>query len=409
MSDIAKQKFYWVPQDWNLKQLKDIVTEARLGGNYSNSESGKGLPLIKMGNLGRGRISLNKVEYVSDEEIVAADDMLQTGDLLFNTRNSLDLVGKVAIWQDELPKAAYNSNLLRYKFDSSNVFSNYFMNHLFNSHYALSQLRGFAIGTTSVAAIYARDMKRFYVALPSLPEQKKIADILSKWDEGIEKIEELIDASKKLKKALCQQLLTGKKRFKEFGGNALNIDKLKKHLVECRGKNKQNNISTVLSVTNTRGFIEQSMQFSRVVASKDLTTYKIIKRGEFGYNPSRINVGSVDLLTSFETGILSPIYVIFKTKGSLTSEYLKHFLETHSFFEQMKHLTQGTVRDNLSFDSLCQIKMFIPEINEQQKIASVLNAADKEVELLNNKLEALKQQKKGLMQKLLTGKIRVKV
>ena len=213
-----KTKLGWIPEDWKVKKLIDLIVKERLGGNYTNSEYSSGWPLIKMGNLGRGRIFLDKLEYADSNSKVNEEDILEYGDLLFNTRNTLDLVGKVAVWRNELPKALYNSNLKLLKFDGEQVYSNFFMNYVFNSRYGLKQLRSFAIGTTSVAAIYTRDLHNFKVILPPLPEQRQIAQILSTWDRAIEKTEQLIAAKEKRKKGLMQQLLTGKVRFEGFDG-----------------------------------------------------------------------------------------------------------------------------------------------------------------------------------------------
>ena len=130
-----------IPSDWEVKKLKDILIEGKLGGNYENAEANNGIPVIKMGNLDRSVIKIDKIQYLPENEKFNNDDVLKEGDLLFNTRNTLDLVGKVAIWQNELPFAVYNSNLMRMQFDDKYVASNYFMNFAFNSHYGLSQLR----------------------------------------------------------------------------------------------------------------------------------------------------------------------------------------------------------------------------------------------------------------------------
>jgi type I restriction enzyme S subunit len=146
------------------------------------------------------------------------EDVLQEGDLLFNTRNTLELVGKVAVWKNELPKALYNSNLMKMTFDNKKVYSNYFMNYVFNSNVGIRQLRRVATGTTSVGAIYTKDLLKFKVALPPLPEQQKISEILSRVDKKIEVIGEQISQTQELKRGLMQRLLTkgiGHSRFKD--------------------------------------------------------------------------------------------------------------------------------------------------------------------------------------------------
>lgn len=192
--------------NWEEKRLGEIMIEAKLGGNYENSESNEGYPLIKMGNLGRGVINLDKLQYLPESEIFNQDDILKEGDLLFNTRNTLELVGKVSIWRNELPFALYNSNLMRMRFNNYIESSNKFMNYLFNTRKSINQLRSFATGTTSVAAIYGRDLKHLKVQFPSVNEQEKIASLISKIDEKIEIIEKELKTVKNFKKGLLQQM-----------------------------------------------------------------------------------------------------------------------------------------------------------------------------------------------------------
>ncbi len=138
---------------WKHCKLKDVLISYRLGGNYSNAEMVTSYPLIKMGNLGRGSINLDKIEYIPEDQIIDPKDLIKKNDLFFNTRNTLDLVGKVALWRGELPIAYYNSNLLRLDFEN-----NIFMNCLFNEQKTLEKLKAIASGTTSVAAIYTKDL-----------------------------------------------------------------------------------------------------------------------------------------------------------------------------------------------------------------------------------------------------------
>jgi type I restriction enzyme S subunit len=225
----------------------------------------------------------------------------------------------------------------------------------------------------------------------------------------IEKTENLITAKKIFKKGVMQKLLSGKARFKGFNGEA-GYTKLKGLVKEVSRRNRNIKAETVLSVTNTNGFVVQTEHFDRSVASTDISNYKIVRQGQFGFNPSRVNVGSIAMLEKDIEGALSPMYVIFETvDGKLLPEYMKQFIKSSWFIGHVRCLTQGSVRDSLSFDALEQIRIFAPSIDEQKRIANVLSAIDKEIELLERKRDSLKKQKKGLMQKLLTGKIRVKV
>lgn len=265
-----------------------------------------------------------------------------------------------------------------------------------------------ACGSTFLE-ISKKDIDNLKFPIPPLPEQEKIAEILGTWDEAIEKLSNLIEQKKLLKKGLMQKLLTGKVRLTGFTQPWKEV-KLGAVLEAISRRNKNLNISRVLSVTNSRGFILPEEQFSRVVASEDLSNYKVVKNGEFAYNPSRLNVGSIDRLDNFTDGVLSPMYVIFKCNEKLSSNYMKHWITTTEFNTKVRNSAQGSVRETVDFKTLSSIKINLPsDISEQQAIADVLSTADDEINLLNQKLEALKEQKKGLMQQLLTGQIRVKV
>lgn len=106
-----------IPQEWSAPALGEIVRSFQLGGNYKNSEQLSNWPLIKMGNLGRGTVTLDRLEFIDASTPPSSRDLLRTDDVLFNTRNTLDLVGKVAIWRGELPCAYFNSNILRFEFE----------------------------------------------------------------------------------------------------------------------------------------------------------------------------------------------------------------------------------------------------------------------------------------------------
>lgn len=252
-------------------------------------------------------------------------------------------------------------------------------------------------------------LSKIPIALPSLNEQRLIVDLLSTWVKSINTLTQLIAQKELQKKYLMQQLLTGKKRLTGFAGE-VKLKLAEHYLKEISERNNDLKITNVLSVTNSRGFINQSDQFDRVVASEDATNYKIVRKGQFAYNPSRVNVGSLDLLRVFESGILSPMYVVFETdKSQLLPDYFYYQLKTHWFYGHIPMFVQGSVRESLSFDGLCSMKFFIPSIEEQTAITQVLRSIDKEISLLKAKTDKLKKQKKGLMQQLLTGKKRLKI
>lgn len=114
------------------------------------------------------------------------------------------------------------------------------------------------------------------------------------------------------------------------------------------------------------------------------------------------------MLENFENGILSPMYIVFECLEKINKDFFKYWLESHNFRGVLGKYLSGSVRETLSFNDMKTMKIFIPTLAEQKKIAQVLSACDKEIETLNLKFECLKAQKRGLMQQLLSGKVRVK-
>jgi type I restriction enzyme S subunit len=139
-----------------------------------------------------------------------------------------------------------------------------------------------------------------------------------------------------------------------------------------------------------------------------VTNYKIVSKGEYAYNPSRINVGSIARLNDWDKGVLSPMYVVFKiNEKKINSDFFLHWLSSHEAKERIRKSAQGSVRETVSLTDFAAISFPLPKLGQQQEIAEGLNTAQKEIKLLMNKLDLLKKQKRALMQKLLTGQWRV--
>ena len=165
------------------------------------------------------------------------------------------------------------------------------------------------------------------------------------------------------------------------------IKKLGEIICEHSVRNKQDYDYPVYSVTNSAGFCRD--YFSKEVASKDKKTYKIVPKGYFAYNPSRINVGSVDWQRHEDNVIVSPLYVVFGTDDTICQDYLLHYLKSSSTMALIQNHATGTVRANLKFDILSQFAISLPPIAEQEKIVA-------ELDCLSGIIEKKKQQLKEL-------------
>ena len=143
---------------------------------------------------------------------------------------------------------------------------------------------------------------------------------------------------------------------------------------EVTTRNKSNAYDNVLSVSNKMGFIKQSEQFEdRTVASENKSNYKVVTEGCFAYNPARINVGSIALLTTYKIGIISPMYVCFKTKKALDSEYLNFYYQSSYFYKELQKKLEGSVRQCLTYENMCEILIPYVSIEEQKEVAITLN------------------------------------
>ena len=164
-----------------------------------------------MGNMNWGGLNFNKLEYIDEEILESEDFILKSGDFLFNTRNTPELVGKSAVWNNQLPKAVFDNNINRIRFYDSVNSSFVCLQLTYGS--GKKKIHAASSGTTSVSAIYWKNLQKINLFLPSLPEQEKIAAVLSAADEEISTLEKQLAAYKQQKLGLMQQLLTGRIRI----------------------------------------------------------------------------------------------------------------------------------------------------------------------------------------------------
>lgn len=403
-----------VPDGWKIEQLKNLLDGSiRNGFSPNAAESETGYWVLGLGALGEEGINSAEVKPVVPEDKVLKS-LLKEDDFLVSRSNTPEKVGRSIRFQGELKNCSYPDLMMRFRVNQSKV-DKLFIEQQLRSSTVRAYFKNCAAGSSStMVKINKSTLEKTPVRVPPLPEQKKIAQILSTWDKTITTTEQLLANSQQQKKALMQQLLTGKKRLLDKNGGRFSGEwkdiRLKSVLREVKTRNKDNSIDRVLSVTNHSGFVLPEDQFSKRVASDDVSNYKVVKKGEYGYNPSRLNVGSFARLDSYEEGLLSPMYVVFSVNEKiLNSDYFMNWMSSNEAKQRISGSTQGSVRDSVGFDSLCGFPFKLPPMAEQQKIAAVLSAADQEVTTLQQKLEALKQEKKALMQQLLTGKRRVKI
>ena len=261
-------------------------------------------------------------------------------------------------------------------------------------------------------------IKGIHVPIPPQLEQRKIAKTLSTWDQAISNIERLIDNSKQQKKALMQQLFTGKKRLLDDSGKPFEGDYNRVNLSELATIDK----SSLGKKT------PEDFEFSYISLS-DVETGKIagnLEKHFFAPSPSRarrkVSCGDILLATvrpnlkgfakvkaEHDGMIASTGFSVLTPKKGVSGDYLYHYLFSCHITGQINALVVGSNYPAINSSDVSGLKVYIPCYDEQKKIAKVLNNADESLAQLEQQLADLKQEKKALMQQLLTGKRRVKV
>ena len=248
-------------------------------------------------------------------------------------------------------------------------------------------------------------LKSTPLPLPPLPEQRKIAEILRTWDEALEKLTALRAAKGKRLSALRYAMLLGELRLDDRRRNWAPT-RLAAVTHELTGRNGANGLGRdfVMGVTKAQGVVPMREQ---TIAS-DISRYKRLPPRAFAYNPMRINVGSIAMNERDEEVLVSPDYVVFACNAhGLDPDYLDHLRKTSWWAHYINSGGSGSVRQRTYYDDLAALKLPLPELDEQKAIAAALNTARDDLAATEREIEAVNRQKRGLMQKLLTGEWRV--
>lgn len=262
---------------------------------------------------------------------------------------------------------------------------------------------------TSVPTLNRHSLAGHLVPLPpAKAEQKAIAETLSNADALIESLEQLLGKKRQLKQGAMQELLTGKKRLPGFSGE-WGVKSIAEIATPTALRNASGEKLPVLTCSKHLGFVDSLGFFKNQVFSKDLSTYKVIRRGEIGYPANHIEEGSIGLQNLYDMALVSPIYVVFAVAESTNSFFLHRLLKLDSYRQKFKAATTSSVerRGSLRWPAFSEITVLLPSLTEQTAISAILSDMDAEIAALEAKLAKARQLKQGMMQELLTGRIRL--
>ncbi|MBD3338286.1 MAG: hypothetical protein GF353_04225 [Candidatus Lokiarchaeota archaeon] len=409
-SGYKKTKIGWIPEGWKIRELRNIAnivaggTPSRKKKEYWNGS----IPWLTTSLVSFNRINETE-EFISEVGLSnSSAKLFKKGTLIMAMYGQGKTRGRVGILEID---AATNQACAGIVVNKKSI-DKYYLFH--NLCFRYNEIREIGHGGNQ-KNLNAELIRNIPIPIPVLFEQKKIVQILNTWDNGIEITQKLITAKEQQKKALMQQLLVGKKRFPEFENYEWREYKYNELLLEVRRavSFKDNERYHLISVRRrSAGLFQRESMYGRQIKTKDL---RIAKAGDFIISKMQIVHGASGLVTEKFDGMKisgSYIALVVKNQNLLAIEFLDWLSKMPYFYHQTFISSYGVHIEKMTFDfkTFLKLKIYVPSnIEEQQKIASVLQTADKEIGLLKKKLTKLQQQKKGLMQVLLTGKIRVKI
>jgi type I restriction enzyme S subunit len=401
-----------IPEEWeiiSLGRLSAFITSGSRG--WARYYSDDGALFIRSQNVRDGRLDFTESQFVnSPQGSEGSRTRVNRNDLLITiTGNG---VGNVALVELELGEAYISQHvgLVRLLTPSSGQYVNRFLSpgSPGNGQIWASQ------SGQSKPGLTLKNLQDFWVALPPFPEQRAIVTALSDGDALVESLEQLILKKRNIKQGAMQDLLTGKTRLPGFK------EKWETHsvseyfeLVSTRNAELNDNVVTISAQL---GFVRQEEFFKKRVASKVLENYYLIERGDFAYNRSYSNgypFGAIKRLTKYAKGVVTTLYICFALKPNADADpcFFEHYFEAGLLNSGLATVTNEGGRAhgllNITKADFFSRELNCPSGTEQTAIAAILSDMDAEIAALEAKLGKARHLKQGMMQELLTGKVRL--
>ena len=389
-----------VPQGWEVKKLGEVVEINKLTLK-DNTDPNYKFTYIDLSSVNKGNIILSNEELFFKNAPSRARRIIEEDNIIIATvRPNLQGFAYIDFpCKDYIVSTGFA--VLSYK---NNIYMKFLYN-MFYSNVLMGQINAIITGS-NYPAINSNDIKNFSIPVPPLEEQKKIAEILSLWDKAIEQTKDLIVYKEKQKKGLMQALLTGKKRLNGF------TDEWKTYTINELGEVKTGKTPSTTKAEYYNGdimFITPTDIKNKFTSNTDryLTNAGLKKSIFIPKNSILITcIASIgkNTINSESCACNQQINVIIPNYSNYYEYLYYHISYNTPYIEKFAGNSATAIINKSTFE---EIDITIPPLDEQKAIADILSSADEEIELLNKQLELYTEQKKGLMQNLLTGKVRV--
>lgn len=400
-----------LPEDWRLVPVGDALRGTQYGLSEPGDSNGN-TPIVGMRDLNNGSVNLIGLATVDDGGADWTGMQLRRGDILLNRTNSADLVGKAGIVRED-SEAVFASYLVRLDVDREKAEPEY-VNYWLNTAIAQTALKRLSTRGVSQANINPTEFRKHCpLPLPPLPEQRKIAEILRTWDEAIEKLEALRAANLQRRVWMRTHLYSGRTRLPGYAGEWREValgEVLTEHGLQATGA------EDVFSVSVHKGLINQIEHLGRSFAAAETGHYNRVLPGDIVYTKSPTGDFPLGIIKQSKISaevIVSPLYGVFTPVTRPLGVILDALFESPIAVRNYLHpLVQKGAKNTIAITNrrFLEGKLTLPmDPTEQSAIATVVEASQAELAAIEAEIEALTRQKRGLMQKLLTGEWRVAV
>lgn len=397
---------------WSNSNLDDVTlrgsghTPSQQYPEYWDGEI-EWVSLADSGRLDQGYIS-SSTRRITARGIEKSSAVLHPAGTVIMSRDAG--VGKCAILHVPM---AVSQHFIAWNCEAKGVLEPWYLYYWLQSRRAYFERM--AVGST-IKTIGLPLFRKLTISHPTLVEQRKIAEILRTWDDAIEHVESKYLQSLQRRTGLVQALIFGHGWphgvIWHETAPGWDIRPIGKVAFDVSSRNVDLTATDVLTCSKYRGFVRSADYFARTVHSADLSNYKIIRRGQFGYPSNHIEEGSIGLQNVVDVGAVSPIYTVFEFDRALVdADFAYLVMKTRAYAHMFDVSTSSSVdrRGSLRWPEFSKLPFPVPPLDEQRRIAAIAADANREVELAWREAELLRIQKRGLMRKLLTGQVRVDV
>lgn len=396
-----------LPKEWRDCLLGDVA-DFRNGLNYTRTADGREVKIVGVSDF-KNRTQLDNTDELDVIRLpgnLRPSDLLESGDLLFVRSNgNRELIGRCLYFPSITEELTFSGFTIRGRVDRSSL-DPHFASYLMRSSAVTNQM--FLGGSgTNISNLSQDILSGIEISLPSMKEQRRIAQVLSTWDMAIGATERLLANCQRRKHALVAKFLS------TIEWKRVRLDEIATRVT----RESDDDDHPVLMISAATGFIPQSEMYSRFMAGKSLEKYILLRQGEFAYNKGNSKTyefGCVYPLENFKDGLVPHVYVCFAMDESIcVRSFYKYLFESDYLRDQLGALVNTGVRNNGLLNirpaDFMSTKVPVPPMPEQKRIAEILGTASATVRILELSIERLRGEKAALTQQLLTGKRRVSV